>query len=111
MSIVNHVGILKYDTWRYYINLFDCSHFKGIGIEDNYYLFRNTYLNNGKLVNSRKKFWLAHSETPLNHGIDYIISDHQAAVSVAKFLFHPELFAEEDYLFFEEYYRKNFLIN
>ena len=83
MSIVNHVGILKYDTWRYYINLFDCSHFKGIGIEDNYYLFRNIYLNNGKLVNSRKKFWLAHSETPLNHGIDYIISDHQAAFSVA----------------------------
>ena len=103
MSITNHVGILEYDTWRYYINQFSCSHFKGTGTEDNYYLFRPIYLNNGERVTSRKKFWLAHSENPLNHGTDYIISDHQAAVSVAKYLFHPELFTQEDYLFFEDY--------
>jgi hypothetical protein len=106
---INHVGILEYDTWRYYINQFSCSHFKGTGTEDNYYLFRPIYLNNGERVTSRKKFWLAHSENPLNHGTDYIISDHQAAVSVAKYLFHPELFTPEDYLFFEDYYLKTFL--
>ena len=31
------VGILAADTWRYYINNFGCSHFKGTGLEDNYY--------------------------------------------------------------------------
>ena len=85
--MANHVGILEYDTWRYYINTFGCSHFKGTGIEDNYYLFRHIYLINGERVNSRKKIWLAHSENPLTHGTDYIIGDHQAAVSVAKFFF------------------------
>ena len=76
MSIANHVGILEYDTWRYYINQFNCSHFKGIGIEDNYYLFRKIYLNNGDRVTSRKKFWQANFEHPLIHGTDYIISDY-----------------------------------
>ena len=108
MSTANHIGILEYDTWRYYIKQFDCTHFKGTGIEDNYYLFRPIYLNNGERVTSRKKFWQAHSEHPLNHGADYIISDHQAAVSIAKFLFHPEIFTEEDYLYFQDYYYKNF---
>ena len=64
MSIIisNHVGILEYDTWRLlYINQFSCSHFKGTGTEDNYYLFRPIYLNYGERVTSRKKFWLAHS--------------------------------------------------
>jgi hypothetical protein len=109
MSTANHVGILEYDTWRYYINRFNCSHFKGTGVEDNYYLFRIINLNNGDRVTSRKKFWQANSENPLIHGADYIISDHQAAVSFAKFFFHPELFTAEDYLYFQDYYRKNFL--
>ena len=110
--MANHVGILEYDTWRYYINTFGCSHFKGTGIEDNYYLFRHIYLMiSGERVNSRKKFWLAHSENPLTHGTDYIIGDHQAAVSVAKFVFHPELFTPEDYLFFQDYYLNNFFFN
>jgi len=108
MSNVSSIGVLEYDTWRYYINHFNCSHFKGKGIEDNYYLFRPIYLNNGERVTSRKTFWQAHSEHPLIHGTDYIISDHQAAVSVAKFIFHPSKFTEEDYLFFEEYYYKTF---
>ena len=109
MSIANHVGILEYDTWRYYINQFNCSHFKGIGIEDNYYLFRKTYLNNGDRVTSRKKFWQANFEHPLIHGTDYIISDHQAAVSLAKFIFHPELLTAEDNLYFQDYYHNTFL--
>jgi hypothetical protein len=110
MSIANHVGILEYDTWRYYINQFNCSHFKGIGIEDNYYLFRKIYLNNGDRVTSRKKFWQANFEHPLIHGTDYIISDHQAAVSLAKFIFHPELLTAEDNLYFQDYYHNNFLV-
>ena len=96
-------GVLVYNTWRYYINNFNCSDFKGKGIEDNYYLFRPIYLNNGERVTSRKTFWQALSEHHLIHGTDYIISDHQAAVSIAKFIFHPSKFTEEDNLFFEEY--------
>ena len=96
MSTANHVGILEYDTWRYYINRFNCSHFKGTGVEDNYYLFRIINLNNGDRVKSRKKFWQAHSENPLIHGRDYIISDHQAAVSLAKGIYHPNLIETAD---------------
>ena len=96
-------GVLVYNTWRYYINNFNCSDFKGKGIEDNYYLFRPIYLNNGERVTSRETFWQALSEHHLIHGTDYIISDHQAAVSIAKFIFHPSKFTEEDNLFFEEY--------
>ena len=110
-NVSSIIGVLEYDTWRYYINHFNCSHFKGKGIEDNYYLFRPIYLNNGERVTSRKEFWQAHSEHPLIHGTDYIISDHQAAVNVAKFIFHPSKFTEEDYLFFEEYYYKPFFIS
>ena len=99
--MANHVGILEYDTWRYYINTFGCSHFKGTGIEDNYYLFRHIYLINGERVNSRKKFWLAHSENPLTHGTDYIIGDHQAAVSVAKFFSIPNYLRQKTICFFK----------
>ena len=53
--IVNDAGILQFNTWRYYINRFGCCHFKGRGIEDNYYLLRPIYLNNGDKVNTRAK--------------------------------------------------------
>ena len=36
----NDAGILATNTWRYYIQNFGCSHFKGRGIEDNIYLLR-----------------------------------------------------------------------
>ena len=52
-SIADNAGILEYNTWRYYINNFGCSHFKGRDIEDNYYFFRPIYLLDGTQFNSR----------------------------------------------------------
>jgi hypothetical protein len=95
-TIANSVGILEYNTWRYYVNNFGCSHFKGIDTEDNYYLFRPIYLLDGKPVNSRKRFWQANAEVPLIRGRDFIISGHQAAVSVAKYIYHPTLIEQAD---------------
>ncbi len=54
-NTANSVGILEYNTWRYYINNFECSHFKGLDIEDNYYLFRPIYLLDNTPVNSRSE--------------------------------------------------------
>jgi hypothetical protein len=56
MSSANSVGILAADTWRYYINNFGCSDFKGTGLEDNYYLLRPIYLNNGERVKIKELF-------------------------------------------------------
>ena len=95
-NTANSVGILEYNTWRYYISNFGCSHFKGLDIEDNYYLFRPIYLLDNTPVNSRKRFWQANAEAPLILGRDYIISNHQAAVSVAKYIYHPTLIEEAD---------------
>ena len=75
-NAANSVGILEYNTWRYYISN------KGLDIEDNYYLFRPIYLLDNTPVNSRKRFWQDNAESPLILGRDYIISNHQAAVSV-----------------------------
>lgn len=95
-NLANNTGILQFNTWRYYINTFGCSHFKGRDLEDNYYLLRPIFLLNGTPVNSRAKFWQANAETPLILGRDYIISGHQAAVSAAKFLYHPEFVEQAD---------------
>ena len=89
-------GILEFNTWRYYIKNFECSHFKGRDIEDNYYLFRPILLLDGTRVNSRKRFWQANAEQPLILGRDYIIGSHQAAVSIAKLLFHPHFIEQAD---------------
>jgi hypothetical protein len=94
--IVNDAGILQFNTWRYYINRFGCCHFKGRGIEDNYYLLRPIYLNNGDKVNTRAKFFIALQESPLREGFEYIVSDHQAAVDTAKLFYHPEVCNEDD---------------
>jgi len=53
-------------------------------------------LTNGDRVKSRTTFLRALQEIELREGIDYIISDHQAAVDTAKLLYHPELCDEED---------------
>ena len=110
-TIVNNIGILGFNTWRYYINRFGCCHFKGRGIEDNYYLLRPIYLNNGEKVSSRAKFLRACQENVLLEGVDFILSDHQAAVDTAKVLYHPELCDEEDFINFQArnqyYFQRN----
>jgi len=55
-KIADDAGILEFNTWRYYVRNFGCSHFKGRDIEDNYYLLRPLYLLDGKPVNLRKRF-------------------------------------------------------
>ena len=93
---VNSAGILEFNTWRYYINYKGCFSFKGKGIEDNYYLLRPIYLLDGMQVKSRKLFWQAKAEAELIWGTDYIIGSHQAAVSLAKGIYHPNLIETAD---------------
>ena len=93
---VNSAGILEFNTWRYYINNKGCFSFKGKGIEDNYYLLRPIYLLDGTQVKSRKLFWQANAEAELIWGTDYIIGSHQAAVSLAKGIYHPNLIETAD---------------
>ena len=83
-------GHLNVETWRYYVREFGCSHFKGKGIEDNYYLLRPIFLSNGTSVNSRKKFFQAKQEQVLIEGEDYITNDHMQAIDAAITLYHPE---------------------
>jgi hypothetical protein len=44
-------------------------------------------------------------------GVDFILSDHQAAVDTAKVLYHPELCDEEDFINFQArnqyYFQRN----
>ena len=89
--LANSAGILEFNTWRYYINNKGCFSFKGKGIEDNYYLLRPINLLDGTQVKSRKSFWRANAEAELIWGRDYIIGSHQAAVSLAKGIYHPNL--------------------
>jgi len=97
MSSNRSAGILEFNTWRYYVKNFGCSHFKGNDIEDNYYLFRPIYLLDGKLVNSKKRFVQAKAEQQeLIFGKDYVISSQQLAISVAKYYFHPEYIEQVD---------------
>ena len=105
--IANSAGILATDTWRYYVDNFQCSHFVGTGTEDNYYLFQPFYLRSGQIVNSRRRFWEFHSEHLedvglLIEGFDFVISDHQVAVRTVRILIHPELVELEE---FEEHLR------
>ena len=93
---VNSAGILEFNTWRYYINYKGCFSFKGKGIEDNYYLLRPINLLDGTQVKSRKLFWQANAEAELIWGTDYIIGSHQAAVSLAKGIYHPNLIETAD---------------
>jgi len=83
-------GHWNVETWRYYVREFGCSHFKGKGIEDNYYLLRPIYLSTGTLVKSRKTFFQAKQEQVLIEGYDYIINDHMKAIEAAMTLYHPE---------------------
>jgi hypothetical protein len=87
----NSVGILSVDTWRYYINLFGCLHFKGNGIEDNYYLFRPIWLNNGEQVVNKRTFLIAKEESNLVEGVDFIFSIHLDAGLAAKIKYHSYL--------------------
>ena len=94
--LANSAGILEFNTWRYYINNKGCFSFKGKGIEDNYYLLRPINLLDGTQVKSRKSFWRANAEAELIWGRDYIIGSHQAAVSLAKGIYHPNLIETAD---------------
>ena len=97
MSSANSVGILAADTWRYYINNFGCSHFKGTGLEDNYYLLRPIILNNGERVKNKRTFLLAKEENRLVQGFDYIISSHSDAVLAAKIKYRIDLITPDEY--------------
>ena len=52
----NNTGILAFNTWRFYVVNFGYLHFKGRGIEDNFYLLRPIFLENGKRVRNRVSF-------------------------------------------------------
>ena len=62
---------------RYYIKNFGYLHFKGTGIEDNYYLLRPIWLNNGEQVVNKRTFLIAKEESNLVEGVDFIISIHE----------------------------------
>ena len=94
--LANSAGILEFNTQRYYINNKGCFSFKGKGIEDNYCLLRPINLLDGTQVKSRKSFWRANAEVELIWGRDYIIGSHQAAVSLAKGRYHPNLIETAD---------------
>ena len=108
--LANDAGILATNTWRYYIQNFGCSHFKDRGIEDNIYLLRPLFLNNGERVRNRATFRQAIEEGIIVERIDYIFNDHQAAVTAAKFFYHPELFEEADFYYQLRYYERNFIL-
>jgi len=95
--LVNNVGILSVDTWRYYINSFGCLHFKGSGIEDNYYLLRPIWLNNGEQVKNKRTFLLAKAESVLIEGIDFILFNHLDAVLAAKIKYHANILSVEEW--------------
>jgi hypothetical protein len=101
--LANTVGILSVDTWRYYINNFGCLHFKGTGIEDNYYLLRPIWLNNGEQVVNKRTFLIAKEESVLVEGVDFIISKHLDAVLAAKLKYHSNLISAEEVPDVEEF--------
>ena len=102
--LANDTGILATNTWRYYIQNFGCSHFKGRGIEDNIYLLRPIFLDNGERIRNRATFRRAIEAGIIYEGFDYILNDHQAAVASAKYFYHPELFEPADYNFHHRYF-------
>ena len=102
--IADDAGILEFNTWRYYVRNYGCSHFKGKGIEDNYYLLRPIFMLDGKPVNSRKRFYQVLQERELIFCRDYVLSGgHQLAVAAAKFLYHPDFMEGADIDLFRPY--------
>ena len=84
-------------------------HFKGRGIEVNFHLLISPiFLENGERVRNRVSFQQAKEAGIITEGVDYILNDHQAAVSTAKFLYHQELFDDADFLFNIAYFHHNF---
>ena len=103
-KIADGAGVLEFNTWRYYVRNFGCSHFKGRGIEDNYYLLRPHYLLDGKPVNSRKRFYQLLEEKEVIFCRDYVLSGgQQLAIAAAKYLYHPELMEQMDIDLFSTY--------
>ena len=110
MNSTNSCGILVTDTWLFYKRSFDCSNFKGTGLENNYYLLRPIYLNSGELVNSKRKFIIAQQQQQLFEGIDFIVSDQHDAITAAKLIYLPHLVErEETIIIFLQKYKLGFL--
>jgi hypothetical protein len=101
--LINEAGILAFNTWRYYVANFGCSHFKGRGLEENFYLLKPIYLENGERVRNRATFQQALEEGVIRDGIDYILYDHQAAVATAKYIYHTEFIEDADFHFINQY--------
>jgi hypothetical protein len=107
-KIADDAGILEFNTWRYYVRNFGCSHFKGRDIEDNYYLLRPLYLLDGKPVNLRKRFHQFLEEKELLFCRDYVLSGgQQLAIAAAKFLYQPDFVEPMDIELFRLYYAIN----
>ena len=109
MNSTNSCGILVTDTWLFYKRSFDCSNFKGTGLENNYYLLRPIYLNSGELVNSKRRFIIAQQQKQLFEGIDFIVSDQHDAITAAKLIYLPHLVEPEETIIFLQKYNLGFL--
>ena len=109
MNSTNGSGILVTDTWLFYKRSFDCSNFKGTGLENNYYLLRPIYLNSGELVNSKRRFIIAQQQKQLFEGIDFIVSDQHDAITAAKLIYLPHLVEPEETIIFLQKYNLGFL--
>ena len=72
-------------------------HFKGSGIEDNYYLLRPIWFNNGEQVKNKRTFLLAKAESVLIEGIDFILFNHLDAVLAAKIKYHANIWSVEEW--------------
>jgi hypothetical protein len=97
------------NTWLFYKRSFDCSNFKGTGLENNYYLLRPIYLNSGELVNSKRRFIIAQQQKQLFEGIDFIVSDQHDAITAAKLLYLPFLVGHEEEVAFLRKYNLVFI--
>jgi hypothetical protein len=67
-------------------------------------------LDNGERARNRATFRQAKEAGIIVEKVKYILNDHQAAVTAAKFFYHPELFEEAYYYFHLRYYERNFLL-
>ncbi len=102
MSSNRSTGILEFDTQRYYVKNFGCSHFKGSDIEDNYYLFRPIYYSTGsqliqkddllKLKQNKNSFWkrLSYQQSATCHQHSKpLLSSRIYRASGLKYTFRP----------------------
>ena len=65
-------------------------------------------MDNGESVhNNRATFRQAKEARIIVERVDYILNDHQAALTAAKFFYHPELFEKSYYYFHRRYYERN----